>query len=515
MVLHGFKNVIGQVPEIDFGTLLYQETQGPDCTVISLKDVAAADAESYMAALEAMGYAKESTHSFGTDNVFVLYTMGEAAIYLSFYPGAGELRLVGERNSAYLTFKDQAGDERTTSLLTQIDLEDFGCSYVIRLRDGRFIIFDGGCEFEPDADKLLAVLKEQSPDEKPMIAGWILTHAHVDHYRCFLVFWEKYREEVEIQYFLYNFPGNEEVDFAKNIPDLAGEIPYLERMERYIAESGVPVIRPHTGQIYQFGNARLETICCLDDTCCYPCEGNNLSVVFKMFIEGQSILWCADNYMEDSRLAQRYGKYLKSDMLQIAHHGFCGGSIRCHKIIDPMVCLAPVHEDDFYRIFDVYFEFNRTLIYDLNVQEILTGGHGHVIMELPYKPAPNGKFLLLERARELSRQMGAKSWFFGDMTWEDCKFTFLNPSVAEPEVYATLYFEDRADKISNIKIDLPQFTVRTVDFTTGEYIDGDALYFNRNSLARKGAPVGKTFALHILSDTPIVIWGNKKPVYAY
>ena len=47
-----------------------------------------------------------------------------------------------------------------TPEITQIALEDFGMSYVIRLSDGRFIVIDGGRDFEPESDKLFKALND-------------------------------------------------------------------------------------------------------------------------------------------------------------------------------------------------------------------------------------------------------------------------------------------------------------------------------------------------------------------
>ena len=58
-----------------------------------------------------------------------------------------------------------------------------GLSVLIRLTDGRFIVIDGGFNRTECADALIKAIKEQSKayTNKPVIAGWIITHAHGDH----------------------------------------------------------------------------------------------------------------------------------------------------------------------------------------------------------------------------------------------------------------------------------------------------------------------------------------------
>ena len=63
------------------------------------------------------------------------------------------------------------GDAVTAPQITQLEQEDYGMSYVIRLSDGRFIVIDGGNNFEPDIDRLMNCLKAGSNSEKPVIAS--------------------------------------------------------------------------------------------------------------------------------------------------------------------------------------------------------------------------------------------------------------------------------------------------------------------------------------------------------
>ena len=149
-----------KIPEIDFGRLLYNEYEGNSAYVMSIDNVETDNYFCYGEKLKEIGYAFKESHMFGV-NSFSTYTSGNDAIYLAYYPNIKEMRIVTEEDSAYLSFADESGASCTSSLVTQIDLEDFGLSYTVRLTDGRFIIFDGGWQFEPDADSLMRVLEEQ------------------------------------------------------------------------------------------------------------------------------------------------------------------------------------------------------------------------------------------------------------------------------------------------------------------------------------------------------------------
>lgn len=515
MFLKGTKDLICEVPCIDFGRMLFRETEGADCEVLSYDDTRYEDFCEYVSKLIKAGFSETSRHKFG-ENTFCMLSNGNASLLLSYYPSVLQMRIVAQQGEMQLNHFDDSHDDIASTKLTMIDLEDFGESLVLRLSDGRFIIFDGGWPFPEDADKLMTVLSEQSPFDKPRIAAWIFTHPHVDHYRCFLVFYPKYKDEVVIERFIYNFPEATD-DLREKLPNLTtiytDEIECMRKLEEIISNSGVPVCRAHTGQVFNIGNARIEVISSQDDTCHYPCDPNILSLVFKMIIEGQVILFGSDGLFAKSLLGERYGDYLKSDILQVPHHAFNREEGEVYKLINPDVCLVEAKEDWFYKEICIYLESNKVLMYDLNVKEILTGGCGNVVLDLPYSPRENGKIILFEKIRESQKEIGAKSWFFTDMCIEDCKFSIVNTTNYDIDIYIHLYFENRQNYVSYIKATAKLKSVTKIDFKNNEDINGDALVFNRDSLKKKGIPDGERFTVRFQCKAPVVISGVKKADY--
>ena len=163
-----------------------------------------------------------------------------------------------------------------------------------------------------------------------------------------------------------------------------------------------------------------------------------------------------------------------------------------------------------------YHKSNQSLIYHLNVQDFLISAMDDkdIVLSLPYKPRPNGRKLLLDKAEQSQKSMGATSWYFGDMTWETCKFSALNATSIPVTVYADLFFEDINDLVRKIKITLPGYQVTRINFHDETMIDGDALFFNRGSLKNMGIPGdGKVFTVRFTSKYPVIIWGDKEPIY--
>lgn len=248
----------------------------------------------------------------------------------------------------------------------------------------------------------MEVLQRQSQYQKPVIAAWIMTHADIDHYMCFITFAEKYLSNVKIERFIYNFPDPCKEN-QERIPALSGwdNMTKLPRFFEWVGRCNAPVYRAHTGQRYRISNAELEILSSPDDTFITPVESfNDISLVIKMRIEEQTILWCGD---------------------------------------------ADFGMDNIYRPEMKY------LIYDLSVQEFLMGGNGMYTLELPYRPRINGKKMLFERVGFWHKFVGAYSWFFDEMTKDNCHFTIINSTGVKAIIYVDLYFDDVANTIKNIK----------------------------------------------------------------
>ena len=494
--------------------LIYDECEGGEVYVKSFAEVLPAEFREKISEYLMVGY--EIRENRMDINHIAVLKRGEDLALVAYYPKVREMRVVTEPSSNYFSFKDNPCEEKTETLITQIDLEDYGISYVIRLSDGRFIVFDGGWDFEPDADKLMKCLSEQSPHERPIIAAWIMTHPHIDHYRCYIVFSEKYSDKVEIQRFIYNFP--DAVSDAVRHPDLEAEYEQLEIFYAAVRKSGAEVYRAHTGEVFELSGCKMEVLSSPDDTFFVPVRDlNEHSLVIKMTLSGQTILWTGDCYFASARLAQRWGRYLKSDIMQAPHHLFVGGDKECYALIDPHTCLIPSTEELAYGTISMHakssFEVNRYLFFDLNVQDFLAGGNGNFEIKIPYVPRTNGRRLFFDKVEKIQKGLGAESWYFDSVTDESCEFVIINSIRADATVYADLIFDDSSKIVFNVKIEVPSLSFKRVNLLDKNSADPNALYFNRNSLAKMGVPHGEEFVVHFKSDKPVVIKGNKPAAY--
>lgn len=436
------------IPEINFGNCIYDTYEGTGVYVKSYGEVSEDNFNSYVTEIKNLGFELSNTDVLH-NNTFHTLVKGNNAIYLAYYPDICEMRAVYEENSLYLDYENKPYNKITTTTITQIDVYDFGLSYVIRLCDGRFIIFDGGFEREDDADKLMNVLKSQSVTDEICIAAWIMTHPHIDHYRCFMPFMKKYKDVVTVEYMMYNFPSTDK-EMQKLVREYGtgDERIYVDKFTAMVEELNIPVLRPHTGQLYDFANAHFEVLSSLDDTFFLPAqELNPLSLILKMTVEEQTVLWTGDAYFDLAKMAERWGTYLKSDIVQLPHHGFCGGREQEYDLIDAKVCLAPVFEIDAFETIDIYFPFNRHLIYKTDLQEFMTGGPGGCgtfTLELPYYPEEGAREKLLERIDMHQHKTGELNWHFDNVVLSKSVLEIYNHTIFDSNADINVTYEDGA-----------------------------------------------------------------------
>ena len=204
-----------------------------------------------------------------------------------------------------------------------------GMSYVMRLEDGSFIIIDGGHGDAEDASNLLKPLRKQAKDpDNIVIAAWIFTHAHGDHVLTFEKFAKAYATTVKVEKFIFNFPSSARAtdgggDNRSNVINALASTSY----------SSVPVIKAHFGQVFYIRNAKITMLSSLELLEPFTMKNDNsyndTSLIFSIEAEGSKIMILGDCYSKTPAvLRQVYSaKTLKSDVMQVAHHGIgCGKS---------------------------------------------------------------------------------------------------------------------------------------------------------------------------------------------
>ena len=499
-----------------FGEECIENQTNSTSRVFVLSNIGEDSFDKYCELLKNAGFKNREEYAQGTHR-FAAYSKGKNGAFLNYFGSLRELTIAVEDNCAYFDFCDTPANHSVSAQITQIKLEDFGMSYAIRLPDGRFIVIDGGRDFEPDRERLFRCLEEGSSNEKPIIAAWILTHPHSDHYLCYIGFMEQYGDRVTVERYILNFPEADDLVHYpklerkdKRFEDSSG-LTNIPKMWEQIARSGGIAYTAHTGQRFNIGGAALEILASMDDTVHLSSNINASSLVLRMELCGQVILWATDASFSDAHLPEKYGDHLRADILQVPHHGFqCGTAesmMRGYDLIRPKVCLLPVSEYNAYTAFSAHKESTRYLMTKIDdVEEFIVGTPQRTIT-LPYfapKCARKNHENLYKRGQERS---GANTWVFTELNTareEDFVFTLLNMTHATAEVTIELYFESNKQMVRSIKASAAPLVFKRLNIV-GDEVDGDYEYFDWLSLKKRGVPENVPFAVRFLSDVPIVI----------
>ena len=281
----------------------------------------------------------------------------------------------------------------TNTSLTNIRIEkSVGMSYVLQLEDGRFVIIDGGGDSlysgaENDKHILYATLSElhkrttgSAPSESnPIhIAAWLVTHSHADHYGTITKFLNYYASSktIKMDYLLGNFPEVSTMYPVGGDTTTMGD-GRVATLQGYFTSAGLTAfkyVKAHTGMTLYFANLKMEIIMTTEDHAPFRItNSNDTNTVTKWTIAstdassgpisaatvaadqsvttwmvlGDSCIYasrwmCAmwgGKYNTSTKLFD--GSYLKTDMVQLAHHGNIGCEISLYKSIQPTVVFFP------------------------------------------------------------------------------------------------------------------------------------------------------------------------------
>ena len=325
---------------------------GEDSIELCLRGVSAAEYEAYGEILSEDGWVRY-TESTLSCNRFATYTAPSGrTLHVSYFPtlSDGTLRAVNAP-SGYLPPVDAPAYTRVAdTTFTQIGREAVdintapGMSYIMQTADGTFILIDGGPANTNDEDALLAYLKSLTPaGQKPVIAAWFITHAHSDHMALANQFMSRYHDQIEVRLAAYNFPLYDTVKDARDVVNMPARYQpmidrFIDNIKTYWPEADHFIL--HAGQRLTVADAEIEILFTHEDL--FPLEYkwvNHTSSAFRITACGKKIMLLGD--CERSlcqQMADTFGDYLKSDLLQLSHHGANGACIDLYRLIDPAVC---------------------------------------------------------------------------------------------------------------------------------------------------------------------------------
>ena len=303
--------------------------------------------------LESQGLKKYTANSIG-NNLFATYVTQTQIFHVMFFPNRSEIRTAydnrGEGTKGF-DLPKLSGDNKyqkkreSEMIVCDISNTDWpgGMCIIFKLSDGRFFIIDAGMGGKLSDNRewigsssgwIYQTLARHADDPKNIqVAGWVITHVHSDHagglYDMALGYYgaknadngkkhtvmpKEMTKYIKIDQLIYNQPAT-------------GKFGRTGWMTKIIEAFNVKsVVKAHPGQVFYAADLKV-TIYGAQDTMLEKAgesgDLNDFSLVARAEINGKSVLFMGDSdTIPNPRLAEIYKETLKSDMLQLSHHGY-------------------------------------------------------------------------------------------------------------------------------------------------------------------------------------------------
>lgn len=226
-----------------------------------------------------------------------------------------------------------------------------GMSYIFKLEDGNFFIIDGGY-FTPNEEVKLYDFLCRNCDGNPHIKGWLFTHAHQDHIGCFMEFIEKYHNDIEIDCLYYNFQPTKHKFALGNWKKKSNDLATIKRFYKIIKEYNhlFDIHTLRTNEKIIIDELQIDVLYTADNLYPKKASFNDYSAVTKFTVNETELLFLGDVQAEGSKyLLENQMNKLKSDIVQVSHHGFNGATKELYKAIAPKIALFPTPDYEFEK----------------------------------------------------------------------------------------------------------------------------------------------------------------------
>ena len=352
-------------------------------SVMTYKDATKEEFDAFCAELDKTDFTKVEAHETN-GNCFATYRSKARYVYVYYTACTGKMRVITGAAEELAARSYPANTRKAyTPYISSIPQPDNGLGLIIRLPDGRFIIHDGGYAGE---DRVYKALRDLEPEGKIVIAAWFISHPHIDHYGAFTDFLLNHGadKDIVLERIMLNFAAPEKYVALEVYGDTTEDVVYIHNTIHENAPE-VPVLKVHTGQHIDFGEATVEILYTIEDH--MPEELRNIndsSMAMRMTLGGESFMILADTgYYSGPILDNMWGDYLKSDILQVAHHGQWPSVESIYHNIAAEVVIVPAKLSRYKSdISDQRWEA-QTAAFLTYAKDLYTACDGPVMIELP------------------------------------------------------------------------------------------------------------------------------------
>ena len=366
------------VPEFVGGEFDGIYSAGDSSFIVCINNSSSQQLLGYIKKLEEEGYVLYKKNVIN-ENIFYTYQNGVNYVYAYYIEPLKSVKIIAEPYYEYIDYTPENNITKPAIIASSVCDRNF----YIRLPDNTLVVIDGGWRIEDWSRCSYVDLFYKMYDEMREILGgeeiikislWIITHAHTDHTRVLeFLHTLPLAEKFNITQILYNFPCNNHLfdymsdatekeyaemhDNFKNWHNNAGiEFPYekifyncpfriydTKNYENICRDAfkkyGAIQIKAHDGMKLSLSGVEFEIIHTQDDD--MPAifnNNNNISIIIKMTYKGTSMLWLGDMCeIPSTSCVEMYGDFLKSDCMQVSHHGWNAATPEFYDIVKPSV----------------------------------------------------------------------------------------------------------------------------------------------------------------------------------
>lgn len=218
--------------------------------------------------------------------------------------------------------------EGMQNTLYMFELYDYGNSFVIQLKNGHFIVNDGGTK--DDTVYLIEALEQYAPNgEKPVVEAWFISHAHGDHQGALasMASDASLLNQVYIDGIYMSMPSDEAFNAVNSLSSKTAMmmIQTLPTMAKASDGSNTKIYRPQSGQRYYFCDVVVDIMHTQENlvTQDYANLDLNDSSLWTMYnMDGQKFLHAADADKGSMRVVMKNFSqdYMKLDVYASFHH---------------------------------------------------------------------------------------------------------------------------------------------------------------------------------------------------
>lgn len=276
------------------------------------------------------------------ENKFATYVTQTQIVHVMYFKVKNEVRIAvdkrGEGKNGF-ALPSLSGENKYVKTaepsLTMVEIDNTGYGggmcFIYKLSNGKFFIVDSGLNkngsYGSSAQWIYKTLKELAGSEKIVVAGWLITHVHSDHLGGLYDMSQdsNITKNITIEQLIHNEPEDDVTKQLDNLNDNSAKKIWAWMNPITEAFKIKSVIKAHPGQVLHYADAKVTVLASQDISLDLKDElkdSNDVSVVTQIEFNGKKILMLGDAIKKQNAfLAEVYKTALKSDILQVTHHG--------------------------------------------------------------------------------------------------------------------------------------------------------------------------------------------------